>query len=168
MGAFTVSLKAGGDEKRGLDVPDTIFPIYGIPLLDTQAKNARGGFGFHTKCEGAGITHLAFADDLLLSGRDDLPSMSILSDSLMEFKRTSGLAVSANKSLIFFSNVHGFTKELILEKFGFPKGTLPPASKSLIISQFLPLIERILNQINKWNNSYLSFVGRTELVHSVV
>lgn len=129
--------------RQGDPMSQTLFLLcmeYLSRLL--KRRTAEGDFGFHAKCEGAGITHLAFADDLFLFGRGNLPSMSILADGLTEFTRTSGLAINANKSLVFFSNVPGFTKELILQKFGFPEGTLltkylglPLASKSLLISQ---------------------------------
>lgn len=140
-----------------------------------KCRTREGDFGFHAKCETMGITHLAFADDLLLFGRGDLSSMTILADVITEFTRTSGLAINASKSLVFFSNVRGFTKDLILQKFGFPEGVLPTkylglplTSRSLLISQFSPLVENIANIINKWNNSFLSLAGRAELVRSVV
>lgn len=101
--------------------------------------------------------------------------MSVLADVVKDFSQTSGLVVSATKSLVFFSNVPEFMKELICARFGFPEGTLPVkylglplASKNLFIAQFSPLVESIASQIHKWNNSSLSLAGRDELVRYVV
>lgn len=151
--------------RRGLRQGDPMSPTLILLCMEYLSRLLKRhttdeDFSFHAKCEGEGITHLAFADDFLLFGRGDISSMAVLADCLSEFSKTSELTVNANKSSIFFSNVPGFTKELILEKFGFSEGNLPTkylglplASKMLLISQFSPLVESIASHINKWNNS---------------
>ncbi|XP_073050881.1 uncharacterized protein [Primulina eburnea] len=46
-------------------------------------------FNYHPKCEPLRITHLAYADDLLLFSRGDIGSVSIIVDSLKELLRIS-------------------------------------------------------------------------------
>lgn len=57
-----------------------------------------GVFNFHSKCERTRITHLAFADDLMLFGKGDMHSMQVLACAMEEFSACSGLEVNHDKS----------------------------------------------------------------------
>lgn len=63
-------------------------------------------FNFHAKCAELRITHLAFADDLMLFCRGDLGSMRILTDAMDEFSDCSGLQINGDKSQLFAGGVH--------------------------------------------------------------
>jgi hypothetical protein len=69
---------------------------------------------FHPKCSSLGISHLAFADDIILLYRCDLPSVNILFQQLLVFGRMLGLAINANKSSIVFGGVGEAAKHDIL------------------------------------------------------
>ncbi|KAL0325420.1 UNVERIFIED_CONTAM: hypothetical protein Sradi_5111300 [Sesamum radiatum] len=62
-------------------------------------------FNFHPKCEKLKITHLLFADDLILFSRGDLPSIHILMDCLQEFRDVSSLPVNTSKSSIVTAGI---------------------------------------------------------------
>lgn len=47
-------------------------------------------FQFHAKCASNAITHLAFADDLLVFARGDSSSMRVMADALDELSATLG------------------------------------------------------------------------------
>ena len=80
-----------------------------------------GVFNFHSKCERTRITHLAFADDLMLFGRGDNYSMQVLADSLGEFSACSGLEVNQDKSNIFLAGMmSNSTRDHVINIFGFP------------------------------------------------
>ncbi|KAL0371934.1 UNVERIFIED_CONTAM: hypothetical protein Scaly_0875000 [Sesamum calycinum] len=66
-----------------------------------KRNTSNSDFNFHPKCEKLKITHLLFADDLMLFSRGDLPSIHILMECLQEFRDVSGLAVNTAKSNIF-------------------------------------------------------------------
>ena len=58
-------------------------------------------FKFHPQCENLKITHLSFADDLVIFVAADLHSVQLVKDTLDEFKELSGLLVNHSKSEVF-------------------------------------------------------------------
>ncbi|XP_019150673.1 PREDICTED: uncharacterized protein LOC109147524 [Ipomoea nil] len=85
-----------------------------------KAKTASPMFKFHPRCSNLRISHLAFADDLMLFCRGDVSSVGIMMNALNELEGTSGLAISATKSKLFCAGVRddlSFTR--------IPNGTLP-------------------------------------------
>lgn len=90
-------------------------------LLKIRTENTE--FNFHAKCKNAKITHLAFADDLMLFGRGDFTSMKILADALGEFSTVSGLEVNQAKSQLFAACIDGTELLRIRDMFGFPSPT---------------------------------------------
>jgi hypothetical protein len=67
-----------------------------------HVASQKADFHFHPKCSSLGISHLAFAYDIILLYRCDLPSVNILFQQLLVFGRMLGLAINASKSSIFF------------------------------------------------------------------
>lgn len=97
--------------KRGLRQGDPLSPylftlvmeIFNL-LLKKNIENSPN-FKFHSRCKFQKITHLCFADDLLMFCHGDSGSARVIKNSLDCFKDLSGLSASMNKSLIFFSAV---------------------------------------------------------------
>lgn len=128
------------------------------------------GFKFHPRCEELRITHLAFADDLMLFARGDKKSVGVLMQALNDFERTSRLAISVEKSQIF---VAGLKEDLSFTRI--PVGTLPVKylgvplnGQKLKLAQFAPLIDSINGCIDAWKGHTLSYAGRLELIKSVI
>ena len=133
------------------------------------------GFRYHPKCAAQGITHLAFADDVLLLARGDLSSVSCIMQQLTIFGRTSGLHINPQKSFIFFGGVSYVQKLAILSASGFSEGQFPftylgvPLSPHrLLASQFTPLLQDLHSSIQGWMGRYLTYAGRLELLRSVL
>ncbi|GKF65731.1 hypothetical protein Tco_0192248, partial [Tanacetum coccineum] len=82
-------------------------------------------FRYHWGCSKINLTHLCFADDLLMLCHGDLISASILRRALDEFSVTSGLYPSMAKSTVFYSNVPDDVKEDIHLAMPFREGELP-------------------------------------------
>jgi len=59
-----------------------------------KLASKREGFRFHPKCKLQGISHLAFADDVLLLSRGDSSSVQCLLRQLFLFGKTSGLDIN--------------------------------------------------------------------------
>lgn len=141
-------------------------------LLSIRTKNS--DFHHRPKCFSNKLTHLAFADDLLIFAGGDSDSMKVVADSLEEFTLTSGLKINMNKSNIFMGGVRPFEQQQILDLFGFPMGTLPikhlglPLASRKLNIHYSPLVDQIAACINCWSNKYLSLAGRAELVRSVL
>jgi hypothetical protein len=59
------------------------------------------GFQFHPRCLKQKLTHLCFADDLLIFSEASVKSISIIKDALIEFEDLSGLKANPSKSFLF-------------------------------------------------------------------
>nr|GFB74026.1 hypothetical protein [Tanacetum cinerariifolium] len=84
-----------------------------------------GTFKYHWRCERLKLTHLSFADDLMVFAKADVHSVLILSKALKEFSGVSGLVPNLSKSLVFFGNVYESLKFEILHVLPFAVGCLP-------------------------------------------
>lgn len=80
-------------------------------------------FKFHPKWSKLGITHLSFADALLLFSRGDLESVKQL-QRFQDFSETSRLQASSGKSVNYFGGVPQNIQALILQHLGYTKGDL--------------------------------------------
>ncbi|VFQ58765.1 unnamed protein product [Cuscuta campestris] len=68
-------------------------------LLNMKVKTAP--FHFHPDCAKLGISHLAFADDIMLFSKGDFTSVHTLMEALKHFSSVSGLYLNPTKSNIF-------------------------------------------------------------------
>lgn len=92
--------------KRELRQRDPLSPYLFticIEILSRSIKLATTSpdFNFHPKCQPLGITHLAYADDLLLLSRGDTGSLNILMSCLHKFSGMAGLHANVQKSISF-------------------------------------------------------------------
>ncbi|GJX39263.1 hypothetical protein Tco_0252566 [Tanacetum coccineum] len=71
------------------------------------------------------ITHVYFADDLLVLCHGDAKSVKVVRDSIYEFGECSGLLPNFNKSTIFFGIVKDEVQKEIMKVLPFKKGKLP-------------------------------------------
>ncbi|XP_020262713.1 uncharacterized protein LOC109838703 [Asparagus officinalis] len=71
------------------------------------------------------ITHLFFADDLLLFGKADMGSIARLYSCLQEFSSVSGLETNPNKCSVYISGVDEDLKAQICSYLNFSEGMLP-------------------------------------------
>ena len=78
-------------------------------------------FNFYPKCNKLKISHLAFADDLMLFSIGDIPSIRIIMDCLKDFEGKSGLQVNPLKSSIFSAGIDSLELQNIMDLTRFPK-----------------------------------------------
>jgi len=133
------------------------------------------GFRFHPKCKLQGISHLAFADDVLLLSRGDSSSVQCLLRQLSLFGKTSGLDINPQKSSIFLGGVGAAQKQAILSMSGFREGSflftylgVPLSPHRLLANQFSPLLLDLKSSVQGWIGKYLTYAGRLELLRSVL
>lgn len=73
-----------------------------------------GKLKFDWKCDKERITHLCFADDLMIFYRGESYSVSRVAGCLQQFKDLSGLSPNPEKSHLFTSGVPAVVKEELL------------------------------------------------------
>jgi hypothetical protein len=59
------------------------------------------GFGYHHHCSKVGLTHLCFADDLLIFSEASVRFVSAIQKVLSEFESLSGLKANPDQSTCF-------------------------------------------------------------------
>ncbi|GJR80695.1 RNA-directed DNA polymerase, eukaryota, reverse transcriptase zinc-binding domain protein [Tanacetum coccineum] len=134
-----------------------------------------GMFKYHYSCKSLKITHLCFADDLLVFCNRDQESVKVIKESLDEFSGVSGLVPNMQKSTIFFGGLSNAEQQVILNIIPFTVGKLPVRylgvpliTKKISINDCKPLISKVKAKIGNWKNKTLSYAGRLQLIASVL
>jgi hypothetical protein len=125
---------------------------------------------------GPPISHLFFADDLILFGEASMNQMNIISECLTEFCGASGAKVSVEKTrLLVSSNVHtNRAKELsnasgfgLTSDFGKYLGVpIIHARKKNALFEYI--IDKVRKRLSSWKAKNLTFPGRITLTQSVL
>ncbi|CAA7017583.1 unnamed protein product [Microthlaspi erraticum] len=142
-------------------------------MLNRAAEEGR--FGYHHKCRASKLTHLCFADDLLIFVEGSLESVQNVLQVLHEFQLRSGLVVSVQKSSFFASGMTERECDLIQFSTGMPQGVLPVrylgiplCTKKLSIVKCQVLIQQVKEKFTSWSARSLSFAGRLLLIKTVI
>ncbi|XP_074301011.1 uncharacterized protein LOC141632358 [Silene latifolia] len=135
----------------------------------------RWPFQYHPLCKNLKLTHLMFADDLLLFCKGKPQSIWLLMRAFSSFSKASGLAMNNAKSEIFFSGVAEDIKEGIKMVTGFKEGTMPfrylgvPIKAGrLTKSECSALTEKMVARIRGLRAKKLSYAGRVTLINAVL
>lgn len=166
--------------KRGLRQGDPLSPYLFVIAMNflslmLNKEAAVGSFNYHHQCVKTKLTHLCFADDLLIFLDGSLTSLQRVLQVLKEFELRSGLAVSMQKSCFFSSGLSVQEVEAIQVSTGMPSGTLPIrylgvplCTKKLTLQNCEPLIHQVKRRFTSWSAKTLSFAGRLMLIKTVV
>lgn len=131
--------------------------------------------GRHPRCDQVLVTHLSFADDIMVFTDGSPTSLRETLRVFNNFARNSGLHINANKSAMY---VGGRNKEELLAaaaSHGIPTETLPIRylglpliTKSMTVHDYAPLLDKIRSRLLSWTTKYLSYACRLQLISSVI
>ncbi|KAG7532469.1 Zinc finger PMZ-type [Arabidopsis thaliana x Arabidopsis arenosa] len=134
-----------------------------------------GSFGYHLGCEELKLTHLCFADDLLIFLDGTENSLRGVLSVLADFERMSGLSMNVEKTSLFCSglgerDLQHLTNVFHLKHVSLPVRYLglPLSSRKLSVKDCDPLLYQIRKKLNSWTHRFLSFAGRLTLLSSVI
>ena len=120
------------------------------------------------------ISHLLFADDMLVFCRADKSSIKGLNGIIKNLHLNTGLKVNRGKTKVYFSKSCSNQNELTAI-LGVSISSLPskylglPRTISYIKSRhFIPLIDKCRSKVEGWILKKLSFAGRVELIKTVL
>ena len=122
------------------------------------------------------ISHLFFADDLILFAKVNKDICEVIPDVLCNFCLEFGQKISFEKSRIYFSpNVSPDLKEKVCESLGMLETNIsgkylgfPLRHRGASRRQFNFVAKRVIGKLAGWKAKFLSFVDRTVLVKSVM
>ena len=166
--------------KRGLRQGDPLSPylfVIAMNFLSLMLKKAAADnkFKYHYKCKETKLTHLSFADDLLIFIDGSMESVQHVLMVLREFELRSGLKVNMEKTSFFASGLTEQESQLIQATTGMHMGSLPVRylgvpldSKKLSLTSAEPLLHQIKAKFSSWSVKTLSFAGRLLLIKTVI
>ena len=168
------------NSKRGLRQGCSLSPYLFVicmqtlsKLLDKAALEKR--IGYHPYCKDLSLTHLCFADDVLVFSDGKKKSIEEILAVFGQFAKMSGLNISLEKSTSYLAGVQAEDSIAILYQFPFEAGTLPVRylglpllTKKMTVHDYSRLLSQIRSRISSWTARHLSFAGRLQLIGSVL
>ena len=116
--------------QRGLRQRDPMSPLLFVIGMEYLSRilvyeSSLHSFGFYPRCRRTKLTHLCFADDLMLFCRADLNLVKNLVLCIDSFSQVSGLVADSSKSAIYIArDPHQLSQE-IATSTQFSLGKLP-------------------------------------------
>ena len=162
---------------RGLRQGDPISPyiftlvmeILNLILKDEIRKNSN--FKYHFGCKKLKITHLCFADDLIMLCHGSVESVNILKKALNKFSGISGLHPNLGKCTMFCGSLDDDTKRDISNTFPFKEGKLPVrylgvplVTKKIGIAYCKQLVDKVQQKLNDGITKVYHMLGEFNLL----
>ncbi|KAL6580845.1 hypothetical protein OROMI_006768 [Orobanche minor] len=166
--------------KRGLRQGDPLSPLLFVVAVDYFSRCLDRLFNnnpsmFYKLKKKVKITHLAYADDILIFTNVSTKNLHILKNCFSHFERVSGQKINGNKSPFILYKPTAQLVEWVKSILVFNKADLPinylgvPLWKGFqSFKMYDSLISKIQKKILTWNHHMLSTGGRLKLINSVL
>lgn len=166
--------------RKGLRQGDSISSSLFVIVMDILSKKLdaavrNGSYSPHPLCSDPLITHLSFADDMLIFFDGTESSLAGILEVLKDFELISGLALNLRKSRLFLDGNQINTTSTLASAYGLTHGILhvrylgvPLSPSKLKKHDYQPLIDKVLSRMRSWTVKRLSFAGRLQLLESVI
>ncbi|GAA0158737.1 hypothetical protein LIER_15683 [Lithospermum erythrorhizon] len=170
------ALKRWFGRTRGVRQGDPISSYLFLLVLEVfncmmRAASQDASFSSHHLCQAQQITHMSFADDMVIVVSPTQQSIKIVQHCIEVFGEITGLKLNCAKSKVYFGSMSSLERERICRLLQMEEGSLPMkyleiplTSGHLACEDYRGLIDRICSKINSWQARQLSFGGRAQLV----
>ncbi|KAL4289650.1 hypothetical protein GQ457_14G024300 [Hibiscus cannabinus] len=163
--------------RQGCPLSPFLFNIVGEALsrLLKKANEMNVFEGVKVGDESLKITHLQYADDLIIFGKASMVNVLNIKRLLRLFEVIAGLKLNLTKTTIFGVNVEENIIKIWVERINCRAGTLPTEYLGLPLGQkrnrvalWTHVIEKVKSKLEGWKGISLSFAGRLTQVKAVL
>ena len=153
-----------------------LSPLFNIVLevLATAIREEKGIKGIQT---GKEVKISLFADDMILYTENHKDTIRKLLELINEFSKVAGYKISTQKSIVFLYTNNEKSEREIKESIPFTITTkiikylginLPKETKEVYTENYKTLMKEIKEDINRWRNIPCSWVGRINIVKTIL
>ncbi|KAL1197767.1 putative ribonuclease H protein [Cardamine amara subsp. amara] len=169
--------------ERGLRQGCSLSPYLFVISMDVLSKmldKAAGvrEFGYHPRCKNIGLTHLSFADDIMVLTDGKVRSMEGIVHVFDVFSQRSGLKISMEKSTMYLAGITNHVQQELMDRFPFAVGQLfrapgqifraPIGHQKTNICRLFPIIGTDQEKNRIMDSSISLFCKKTESDSSVL
>lgn len=161
---------------QGFSLSPYIYVIVSNVLskLLNKAVSA-GSVGYHPWCREVNLSHLSFADDIVVFTDGSPTSLEGTLQVFDDFARCSGLSINIVKSTVFAAGRGKQSLEAAANRAGLSVSVLPIQylglplkTKIMSRSDYEPLLKKIRNRFLSWTSYSLLYGGQLKLIKSVI
>lgn len=166
---------------RGIRQGDPLSPYIFVLCMEklshliSSAVEVKQWKPFRASQSGPAISHLFFADDLVLFAEASVSQATILKSCMDEFCNQSGQTVNFDKSAIYCSpNTCRTDVKLISRVFGSPSTDdlgrylgMPLINTRVTKATYASIVDKVQCRLANWKSKHLSMAGRLTLVQAV-
>lgn len=177
--AFNGTTGGNFTSTKGLRQGDPLSPYFFVLAMEVfsnllQSRFHSGYIHYHPRTSDLKLSHLMFADDVMIFFDGGSSSLHGVSEALDDFASWSGLRINPQKSQLFCAGVDDI-EAFAMSQYGYTTGTfpvrdlgLPLMSRKLKINEYEPLLDSLVRRFRAWAVRALSFAGRTQLLSTVI